>query len=366
MPTNFPQPTFWIVYGDRVLLISYGLLSFIACGLVIWNTVASKSWLLRWMPIVILTTAAALSTPLVIPQWDDAYRAQDWESYSQIALSLTFVYFICGAILLGRYPSDPVMIRLTINNSFDTVSTAKAARHTGILLCALAVLVVFETLPSVRSGSNTMQYCQRNLRHIHESMKEHEKQSPERRLSEAVEGRPRVSWRVAILPYLGSPYALELHQRYHQDAEWDDNVNWEVAQESLPDFRCWLALADPRADSGGRTYTSYAMITGSGTAADNGRVMPLRPEVGANHSAVVIEACGRQIVWTEPRDVDISVESMNFNQPGKTADESLSIGSSKHWKGVNVLMADGSVRCLPLNTDPKVLKALMTSDGAGK
>ena len=359
MPTQFPQPTFWLLYGDRILLVSFGLLCSIACGLVIWKTFVGKT-ALRWIPVMIFATVASLLTPLIMPVWNDTYRYPDHEADENIALTLMTVNFVCGIIGLAWYSPDSVIIRLTIH-SRNAVSNATSTRRVGMALIALAAfMLVFSLIPEVRSGFNSMAGCQRNLTNIGYALAKSADNSPDRRFPNAAEGQPRVSWPVTILPYLGSHnFSNDL---YHTDAEWDDKVNDEAAQTYVRDLKCWDAKSS--ADSRDRYFTSYAMITGPGTNSRGGRRAQMMTSDVTSHSAIVIEACGRNIVWTEPRDVSISVESIGFNQPGTTPNESPSIGSSTHWKGVNTLMADGSVRCLPLKTDPKVLKALMTADGA--
>ena len=349
MPNNFPQPTFWLLYGDRVLLVSFGLLSLIACGLVIWKTFVGKM-ALRWMPVMILATVAILLTLFVMPGRNDSCRYQDREAYENIALTLMAVDFVCGIIGLAWYSSD-------------AVSNAVSTRRAGTVLITLAAFIlVFSLGPEVVSGLNSILSCRSNLTKIGDALAKKADQLPDRRFPNAAEGKPLVSWRVAILPYL-DPHNFDIQQKYHTDAEWDEKVNDDAAQSYVRKLKCWDARSST--DSRGRQFTSYAMITGPGTGSRNGRAAQLLTSNGASHSAIVIEACGRRIVWTEPRDVDVSVECIGLNQPGTTPDESPSIGSSMHWKGVNTLMADGSVRCLPLNTDPKVLKALMTADGTG-
>ena len=165
MPTNFPQPTFWLSYGDRVLLVSFGLLSLIACGLVIWKTFVGKT-ALRWMPVMIFATVASLLTPLIMPAWNDTYRYQDHEAYENIALTLMTVNFVCGIIGLAWYSPDSVIIRLTIHSP-NAMSNATSTRRAGTALIALAAfMLVFSLIPGVRSGFNSMAGCQSNLTNI--------------------------------------------------------------------------------------------------------------------------------------------------------------------------------------------------------
>ncbi|WP_437207243.1 DUF1559 family PulG-like putative transporter [Planctomicrobium sp. SH664] len=80
---------------------------------------------------------------------------------------------------------------------------------------------------------------------------------------------------------------------------------------------------------------------------------------GTSRTILLVEACGRNIVWTEPRDVDFTRESIGINRPGSTPGESGSILSSFHSKGSQALMADGTVRDLAASIDPAVLRSLL-------
>jgi hypothetical protein len=76
-----------------------------------------------------------------------------------------------------------------------------------------------------------------------------------------------------------------------------------------------------------------------------------------------LEACGRRIIWTEPRDVDVNDESIGVNLPGDQPGRSRGVISSSHFQGAHVLMGDGSVRYIQQKIDKRVLTALTTING---
>ena len=161
-------------------------------------------------------------------------------------------------------------------------------------------------------------------------------------------GRPLMSWRVAILPYMGQN---ALYLQYDPKQPWDSPKNLGLAKQMPPEFRC------PSDSSDGDGETSYVMITGRNTVGG----LPGSPGTrlgeitdGASNTILVIEVHGLKIPWTEPRDV--------------TLDELLarlrSGGLITHVASFNVGMADGSARSLPAKIDAETLRRLATiNDG---
>jgi prepilin-type processing-associated H-X9-DG protein len=80
---------------------------------------------------------------------------------------------------------------------------------------------------------------------------------------------------------------------------------------------------------------------------------------------LVVEACGKEIIWTEPRDLPLEETPVGINLPGEKPLTSAGLFSSYHRQGAHVLMADGSVRYLSDRTSPEVLEAILTADGGG-
>jgi Protein of unknown function (DUF1559) len=168
-----------------------------------------------------------------------------------------------------------------------------------------------------------------------------------------------VSWRVQILPYLDQQ---RLHDRYVFNASWDAETNLNVSSTRVLELSCPADYHSSK-DSQGRWFTSYAMLTGKRTAGSRpDGITILEITDGLSNTLLVVEACGQQIVWTEPRDVDVESLPMAINRPGHRHGESDGVVSSYHSGGAFGLLTDGSVRYLSKDIDPKVLKALTTID----
>jgi hypothetical protein len=167
------------------------------------------------------------------------------------------------------------------------------------------------------------------------------------------------SWRVDLLPWIKN---APLRSRYNDAAAWDNLQNEPVAQQP-PDLYVCRSNFNP-ADAHGRRYTAYAAVTGSRSIFENGTSrQPAAITDGLSNTILVVEACGQEIVWTEPRDVDISRSPARINLGGSTRTHSPGIGSSYHHGGSQVLMADGTARFLSERIDPRVLKAISTAAG---
>jgi prepilin-type processing-associated H-X9-DG protein len=87
---------------------------------------------------------------------------------------------------------------------------------------------------------------------------------------------------------------------------------------------------------------------------------------GQAQTLLVGEACGAGIVWTEPRDIDVSADEIGINRPGPAQDRSGGILSSYHVGGTTVLMADGRVTFLSDRIDEPTLRALTTANADDK
>ncbi len=155
------------------------------------------------------------------------------------------------------------------------------------------------------------------------------------------------SWRVSILPYL---QYTRLYYEYHHNEPWDGPNNRKLHGERTPNgewtppsyYRCPVDLSEPK------TSTNLLAVVGPGTAWPGTTPGCTKNCVkGASHTALLVEVAHSGIHWMEPRDLELS----NFDP---TIDSRSGRGlSSNHAGGANVVMADGSVRCLSPNTAPR-------------
>lgn len=151
------------------------------------------------------------------------------------------------------------------------------------------------------------------------------------------DGKPGLSWRVAILPYLDQQ---PLYQQFHLDEPWDSPNNIKLLEKMPSVYRS--------ADSADRTKTRLQVFSGKGTAFDGPKGFSFSQitDGTANTIAVVETGPDKAVEWTRPEDLPFDPENP-VAALGK-------IGPM----GVQVLLFDGSVR--RIKPDPATLKAMIT------
>jgi len=232
------------------------------------------------------------------------------------------------------------------------------------LSLSVVCLVIFTAtiLPSVAASSmaaNTAS-CKNNLRQI---MLAHWNQyDVQSRFSAASEGDPPYSWRVALLPWLNQQPVFD---RYQFGATWDSTQNLPVTTTRMNVFQCpsrkeYVGRSGLH-DTQNRYFSHYARVTGLHTAGSAISVREITD--GTSNTVMVVEACGVDRVWTNPVDVNIDSQPIGINLSSDTQFQSSGWISSHHTGGAHIAMADGSVRFVNEKIDPKLLKALVTTDG---
>ena len=163
------------------------------------------------------------------------------------------------------------------------------------------------------------------------------------------EGKPHLSWRVAILPQLG--YA-SLYARFHLDEPWDSPHNRALLREMPKEFAC-PGGPGPRAGQ-----TGYLVVVGPKSEVGSVNT-PFEPTRGAgleeffdgtSNTVLVLETDTR-VPWTKPQDLQWT--------PG----EPLPQLASPHDGGAHVVFADGSTRFLKSSIAATTLLALLTRNG---
>ncbi len=162
------------------------------------------------------------------------------------------------------------------------------------------------------------------------------------------DGKPLLSWRVHILPYLDEQ---KLYNEFHLDEPWDSEHNKQLIA------RMPLYYADPnpavRRAAGGEGRTTYVVPFGEGTLfAGTSGVKLTDVKDGTSNTALVVEVVPeRAVVWTQPEDWGVNL-----------ADPTNGVKRSD-GKGFVAAYCDGSVRILDSNMDPKKLAAVLTRSG---
>lgn len=157
-------------------------------------------------------------------------------------------------------------------------------------------------------------------------------------------GKPLLSWRVAVLPQLEEN---DLYKEFHLDEPWDSEHN-KALIEKMPD-----AFKHPKFDDPGKTV--YQVVYGKGGAFEGSEGTMLKSFTdGTSKTVVVVESTPENAVpWTKPEDW-----TLDDNDPKKGIGILFSGGIS------NMVFADGHVKGFVFeDLDPAIWKAILTRNG---
>jgi len=157
------------------------------------------------------------------------------------------------------------------------------------------------------------------------------------------EGKPLLSWRVHLLPYLEQQ---QLYEQFKLDEPWDSEHNIQLL-DLMPDI-----YANPNVRE--RNKTVFLAVSGPGTVFPGNQKLGFADITdGSSNTAMFVEADAEMAVeWTKPQD-------WTMNE----ADPLRGLGNLRP-DGFNVVFCDGSVRFISQFIDPETWKNIVTkADG---
>jgi tRNA A-37 threonylcarbamoyl transferase component Bud32 len=158
------------------------------------------------------------------------------------------------------------------------------------------------------------------------------------------EGRPLLSWRVKLLPFLGQNV---LYEDFHLDEPWDSPHNRTLI-EYMPEV-----YQHPARQNYG--MSTLMVFVGEGTPfGEDGRGGLRITHVldGMDNTIMLVEAGpDRAVPWTKPEDLPF--------EPENPAD----VLGSFSIPAFSVALFDGSTRTIPTDLDADTLRALITHQG---
>jgi hypothetical protein len=163
------------------------------------------------------------------------------------------------------------------------------------------------------------------------------------------DGKPLLSWRVALLPFLEDG-GLDLYNQFHLDEPWDSPHNRTLIAKMPATF------ADPDQNlaqlaKDGKTTYVVPMAKGTIFAGDKD-VKFADIADGTSKTIMFVEVDPlHAVVWTKPEDWDVDLENP---LRGVNRDDR---------KQFVAAFADAHVEAIPVNVDPGKLRGLLTRDG---
>ena len=246
----------------------------------------------------------------------------------------------------GQRMSGRMMQAVRPARKGETLTLATSGRGGNAQIATIGILVAL-LLPAVQAAREAARRSQssNNLKQIGLAMFNYENTYTNfpARANFDKEGKPLLSWRVHLLPYLDQQ---ALYKQFRLDEPWDSEHNRKLIPMMPALFR--NPSSPPRPG-----MTHYLGVAGKGLLFDGAKGRKIADITdGTSNTTMVVEVNDdRAAVWTQPDDWQFDPE------------RPLAGLGSAHPGGFMALFADGSVRFISKTIDAKVFQALLTVAG---
>lgn len=227
------------------------------------------------------------------------------------------------------------------------LSAANSSPQAQLVMVAMSGVLVALLLPAIQAAreaarkNQSLYKLKQLLLAMHTYADSHKVLPPH--ASYSADGKPLLSWRVHMLPYLEEQ---ALYEQFHLDEPWDSPHNRTLI-EKMP-----AIYQNPNVSATGKT--NYLAFVGPACVLDgspNG-ISFARISDGSSRTVVIAEADADQAVeWTKPDDIEF--------EPNRPL---AGLGNLRPG-GFNVGYCDGRAQFLSKEIDPGVFKALVTRNG---
>jgi len=215
--------------------------------------------------------------------------------------------------------------------------------YSTIGLIAVLLALLLPAVQMAREAARRSQ-CVNNLKQIALAM--HEYESVYRVLPPALtldpEGKPLLSWRVLLLPYLDQ---AALYEQFKLDEPWDGPHNKLLLAKMPKVFEC------PSWPKRGPENSTYQVLIGPGTLFEKAEGIAVNEVRDGMSNTLMVLDTKAPIPWTQPSGLVFT--------PNKPIE---GLGSN-HTGGFNAVFGDGSVRFIKNSIVPGTLEALATRNG---
>jgi hypothetical protein len=150
-------------------------------------------------------------------------------------------------------------------------------------------------------------------------------------------GKPLLSWRVAILPYIEQQ---ALYQEFDLTQAWDSPRNKKLIAK-MPAI---YILPGSEEKEG---HTHYRVLVGPGAVFEKGQKIGIQQITDGTSNTIMVVEAADPTVWTKPDDLP-------FDPNGKLPKFGISPD------GFNALFCDGTVRFIRANTPADVIRTMIT------
>jgi hypothetical protein len=215
----------------------------------------------------------------------------------------------------------------------------------GLLAVAAGLTVAAPADPPPAPKPATYSQSQKSREHLHRVavaihgyLDEHNDEFP-KDIADAA-GRPLLSWRVAILPYLDLEF---LHAQFKLDEPWDGPNNRKLLAFMPGVFRSPAQL--PKT-----TDTLIQAVSGTGAVFDPRAKVKLADVADGTSATLMLVESGPAVPWTKPADVA-------FNPDGK-----VPTFAGPYTDAVHVATADAATYRMTTKPDEDLLRVFVQRD----
>jgi hypothetical protein len=207
----------------------------------------------------------------------------------------------------------------------------------------LSVALLLPAVQAAREAARRAQ-CSNNLKQIalamHNYHTVHNVLPPG--LTVSPDGKPLLSWRVLLLPYLNQN---SLYEQFKLDEPWDSPNNKPLLAQMPNVFQC------PSAPQAGPDKTVYQVLIGPGTLFDKPEGNSFSDVTDGTVNTLMVVESKVPAPWTQP-------EGLKF-----TPETPIQGLGSAHAGGFDAAFADGSIKFIKNSIAPNMLDAMATRNG---
>lgn len=250
---------------------------------------------------------------------------------------------------MDRVSQDWIALMSPRRQGARNVMEMETAGMGGVGTTGVLVGLLLPAVQAAREAARRMQ-SSNNLKQMMLAMHNYEsayRKFPARAICDKETGKPLLSWRVAILPFVEE---AALYNEFHLDEPWDSDHNIKLL-EKMPAIYAHPSMPLPPGMTAYQTYDDVDEA-GIGLPTEDGLKFPSVTDGTSNTVLLVESSAAKAVPWTAPIDL--------------TATEEAPLEGTRLDDGVpalNVGFMDGSVRTISPLIDPETFWFLLTRSG---